>query len=80
MGDWIKELNNLIKFDQMEIKTAYDNYYKYDKVILVDDLVDLMEDLNKEDQKTIEELKAEITYWKETAEFYQKELNKTLDN
>lgn len=31
-------------------------------------------------QKTIEELKAEITYWKETAEFYQKELNKTLDN
>ena len=87
MGDWIKELNNLIKFDQMEIKTAYDNYYKYDKVILVDDLVDLMEDLNKEDQKIIEELKAEITYWKETAKYYQnklkeiqKILNKTLDN
>lgn len=38
-------------------------------------------------QKTIEELKAEITYWKETAKYYQnklkeiqKILNKTLDN
>lgn len=26
-----------------------------------------------------EELKAELTYWKETAEFYKKELNKILD-
>lgn len=31
-------------------------------------------------QKTIEELEAELVYWKETAEFYQKELSKTLDN
>lgn len=27
----------------------------------------------------IEELKAELTYWKETAEYYKNELNKTLD-
>lgn len=30
-------------------------------------------------QNRNKELKAELTYWKETAEFYQKELNKTLD-
>lgn len=50
MDDLIKELNNLIKFEQMEIKTAYDNYYPYDKVILVDDLIDLLDDLSKEEE------------------------------
>lgn len=31
-------------------------------------------------QKTIRELKAELTYWKDTADFYFKELNKTKQN
>ena len=31
-------------------------------------------------QKLIEDLKAELAYWKDTAEFYLKEATKTLDN
>lgn len=31
-------------------------------------------------QKRIEDLKAELAYWKDTAEFYLKEATKTLDN
>lgn len=50
MDDLIKELNNLIKFEQMEIKTAYEKYYAYDKVILVEDLIDILEDFEKENK------------------------------
>lgn len=31
-------------------------------------------------QKTIEDLNAELAYWKDTAEFYMNELNKTKQN
>jgi hypothetical protein len=48
MDKLIEQLNNLIKFEQIEIKAAYDNYYPYDKVILVEDLIDLLEGLEEE--------------------------------
>lgn len=44
----VDELYQLIKFQQMEIKSAYDNYYHYDKVILVEDLIEILDKLKEE--------------------------------
>lgn len=51
MNDLIDKLNNLIKFEQSTIKNAYDNYYPYDKVILVEDLIDILKDYEQEESK-----------------------------
>lgn len=62
----IKEINNLIKFEQMEIKAAYENYYAYEKVILVEDLIDILEDFEKESKmKESQFSKQVVKYLKE---------------
>lgn len=53
MKDLLDKLNNLIKFEQIEIKSAYDNYYPYDKVILVEDLIDILDAYEQEEEKWI---------------------------
>nr|DAQ52249.1 MAG TPA: hypothetical protein [Caudoviricetes sp.] len=50
MKDLLDKLNNLIKFEQIEIKSAYDNYYPYDKVILVEDLIDILDAYEQEEE------------------------------
>ena len=66
MDHLIKEINNLIKFEQMEIKAAYENYYAYDKVILVEDLIDILEDFEKESKMKESQFSREVVkYLKE---------------
>lgn len=66
MNYLIKEINNLIKFEQMEIKAAYEKYYAYDKVILVEDLIDILEDFEKESKmKESQFSKQVVKYLKE---------------
>lgn len=52
----------------------------YDLKTAIIFLKDKLRDQQKKSKETKKALEAELTYWKETAEFYQKELNKTLDN
>lgn len=51
MNDLLDKLNNLIKFEQIEIKSAYDNYYQYDKVILAEDLIDILDAYEQEEEE-----------------------------
>lgn len=45
MEKLIKEIEQLIKFDSISLKAAYDDYYPYEKVIFVEDLEDLISKL-----------------------------------
>lgn len=43
-----ERLRDLVNDNRMELKTAFDNYYPYDKVVFVEDLEQLIKELKEE--------------------------------
>lgn len=43
-----EKLEQLVKYDALSINSAYDNYCVYDKVVLLEDLLDILEEEEEE--------------------------------
>lgn len=43
-----EKFEQLVKYDALSIKSAYDNYYPYDKVVILEDLLDILEEEEEE--------------------------------